>query len=202
MLFCPWAASPDGTLVAKAGVQVIGPDRASPGQLVDYYLSYYTFEPLQNALVALGVPEASLYEQSNPSGSYLTSARQVYWLLGGLPSGAEGLLKVQARFLWGVPRDFPDGASAILYSPDLDLAPFGFDPTAYYTYQPIVPGGSVVLTPAEIQAELNAYQEMNGLYQQALVDGYMLMGGSVGTLGGQPYTLLILLNGDQQSMLR
>ena len=119
----------------------------------------------------------------------------MYWKLGNLPAQSEGTRTVNAQTLWGLPNGYPDAAAALMGSPSLTIAPYVIDPTPLKEYIPITATGSTILTAGQINMALGANPNLQALYNSALAQGYIRVGGSViSTSDGKNTTQISLIH--------
>lgn len=64
--FFPWSVDENGTVPSQ--VRVEGPSRVGPGETVDYAVSYYAAEPIQDAVLVLVLPTSATYVDSTEGG--------------------------------------------------------------------------------------------------------------------------------------
>ena len=179
VLFEPWLQSPPedaGALGDRVIVSVGSPDFVSPGQTIDLVVKYVNLrsEPVTNALLVLQLPQAAEYQSSSHAGQYWSERDQVVWELGNIAPGASGLLTVRMRLMWGLPRNYRDGALALLSGDDyLSDTHSSEERSLYHALNATVPSGFQPISEAEYQAERNAEPALAALHQQALTEGFV-----------------------------
>ncbi len=163
---------PRGADQSDVQVYILGSNRMSPGQVVDYAVNYahYLTEPIQDALLIVRLPYLATYQASTPQGTYWPQRHELFWELGDLPAGTNARALVSVAYGWGIPRDTVDNLAAVLvgqnYQADL------LDRAAYQTYTPLATTATQPLTQAQWEAEAGANPDLNTLYTQAVNDGY------------------------------
>ncbi len=163
---------PRGSDQSDVQVYILGSNRMSPGQVVDYAVNYahYLTEPLQDALLIVRLPYLATYQASTPQGTYWPQRHEVFWELGDLPAGTNDRALVSVEYGWGIPRDKVDNLAAVLvgqnYEADL------LNRAAYQSYTPLATTATQPLTQAQWEDEARANLDLNTLYTQAVNDGY------------------------------
>ncbi len=147
---------------------VSGPQRASPGETVNYAIAYsnQTTQTVQNAVVVLALPVSSEFVDAIGGGIFWPERHQVFWRLGNLPPGSSGIVSARVRYLWGLPMDLQDSALAIVGGTSGIVTPFDIQP--YLTYTPTRVTSSVALSDAEVMAERQGYPDFGGIYNEAV----------------------------------
>ena len=155
-------------LVVELGV----PPTFVPGSIQDYSVAFSngTAEPVQDAVVMVALPDHADFLDDNGGGIVWPQRQQVFWKLGDLPPGSQGLLSFRVRFLWGIPFGVKD--TAVAYLGGTNLEPDEFDVQQYLDYVPADAVTEVQLTAAEVAAERAAYPELDQLYGQAMQQGF------------------------------
>jgi uncharacterized repeat protein (TIGR01451 family) len=76
----------------------------SPGETIDYIIEYRNqgLREAKNVVVMDRLPLEVEYISSTRNGKYDSSAKNVYWELGTVPPGTNGLLSVKVRVNWGL----------------------------------------------------------------------------------------------------
>jgi hypothetical protein len=163
---------PRGAEQSAVQVGILGANRMSPGQVVDYVVAYsnYLTEPLQNALLVVRLPYLATYQGSEPAGIYWPQHQVVFWKLGAVSPGTNTQAVISVKYGWGIPRDTVDNLAAVLvadnYQADL------LDRAVYQEYTPLAVTASHPLTQPQWEAAAGANPNLNNLYAQALADGY------------------------------
>lgn len=174
VLYDPWLTAPpeDGTINAGMLVSTGGPALISPGEVNDYAVQYLNLLPttVEDAVLMIQLPFAAEYLDSTDGGIYWPERHQVFWKLGDLPNGAQGLVSVRVRFRWGLAATYTDGSLTLLgasnYHTDV------LDSVEYYAYDPTLLTGVQHLTQAQFNTLLAANPDGQTLYNQALAEGY------------------------------
>jgi hypothetical protein len=204
VIFTPWLTAPPTQTLAldQVIVKTGGPRIASPGQTTDYAIQYTSLmtRAVQNAVLMLQLPNNSAYLESTDGGIYWPLRNQVFWRLGDLPAGANGIVSARIRFNWGVTWGTRDGTVAILAGTNYGQA--DMDVTPYLSYQSVSATGETPLSDAQVTAELAAYPNLRILFTRAISAGfaYRGWGGTRYTLdSGQPVTQVLLLSADRSA---
>ncbi len=174
ILFYPWlAAPPDGTeTVGSMLVSTGAPRLVSPGEFVDYAVQYLngTTSTIRSGLLVIQLPRAAEYLSSSDGGIYWPERDQVFWRLGDLAPGSQGLLSFRVRFAWGLPRGYNDSSLTIFsaenYNPD------ELDHQAYADYTPGGVAGVSLLSRPQFEARMGAAPALRTAYNAALAAGY------------------------------
>jgi hypothetical protein len=171
VLFVPWLEDEAGTVSTRLITQIAGPSRVSPGETVDYAVTYYAGAAVGNAVLVVTLPIAGEYETATGGGVYWPERHQVFWRLGDLEVGAEGTMAIRVSFSWGLPNG-KDKTLAVLVG---DGAGAGaFDAASYHAYRQPSVASSVGLSGAGLAAELAAHPELGELYTAATAQGFKL----------------------------
>jgi hypothetical protein len=194
VIFAPWAADEAGTVTQPVALDVLGPGRASPGQTVDYYVAYYTSQPLDDAVLVVTLPATTIYGGSLPEGIYHFRGNQVFWRLGDLGAAGEGMVQVTLTYLWGLPDNLDDGFSAILGSRSQDFGSYSFALQEYLDYAADASRTFASLSDAAIDAELAAHPALKAAYDAAILEGFTRLGGFSLTYGPDAFSILVLGN--------
>jgi hypothetical protein len=171
VLFVPWLEDESGTVSTRLITQLVGPTRVSPGQTVDYAVTYYAGAAVSNAVLVVTLPVAGEYEAATGGGIYWPERHQVFWRLGDLAVGDEGVESFRVAFSWGLP-DGKDKTLAVLVGDTAGAA--AFDVASYHAYRQPSIDASVVITGAELDAERAAHPELDQLYTAATAQGFKL----------------------------
>ncbi len=173
VLFNPWETQPvqEPVQVRAVSVQVDAPQRASPGETVQYALTFanQTAGSVTSAVLALALPPAATYMDSS-GGIYWPERHQVFWRLGTLAPGGPRRLVVRLRYGWGLANGLETRSIALFggsnYSGVLDVLP-------YLTYAPGTVSSQVALSRAQYDAERAGSAALQALFTQALAEGYL-----------------------------
>ncbi len=173
VLFAPWLTSPVVAGEAQTlVVRLAGPGRFVPGSTEEYEVLYanLTNQPIENAVMRVALPNFGDYLDSTGSGIFWPQRQQLFWKLGTLARGARGVLSFRVRFNWGVALGSKSTAVAQLGG--TNLSPAAFDIAAYLAFTPQTLLSATELSTAQVQAERDAYPELNQLLTTALGKGY------------------------------
>ncbi|MBI3977114.1 MAG: hypothetical protein HY331_02905 [Chloroflexi bacterium] len=200
VMYFPWVT--DRSTGQRAGLQVTGPSIASPGQRVDYAISYANGpdETIENAVAVLILPVAAVYVDSTAGGIYWPERHEVFWRLGNLAPEASGTLSARLRYYWGVPSNAVDTAVGILVGTNVGQA--GIVVAPYLTYTPRTIAGAVALSSGELQSERATYADLEKIYGEAIAAGFILGEASRLTMsGGESVVQVVLFNGNAGSVM-
>lgn len=200
VIYFPWIGDP--SVGMRAALHLSGPGRASPGQQVDYAISYANGpnETVENAVVVLILPVASEYVESTGGGLYWPERHEVFWKLGNLAPEGQGILSARVRYNWGIPSGATDTAVALLIG--TNVGPAAFDASRYLAYTPRSIVGTTALTTAELQAERNSYPDLSKIYDEAIAGGFSLGEASRLTPNtGEAIVQVTLLKGSQGAVM-
>jgi hypothetical protein len=175
VLYNPWLsdpslAGPEATRPAELQVQVIGNANFVPGSRQTYALNYRngTASTITNAVLVAWLPDSAYYLYSG-GGIYWANREQVFWKLGDLPPGTEGIVAFSVEYAWGIPFGVTDAVVAAIAGSN---APSDLITVSdYLAYIP------PVLTRTSLtQSEANTLLAGNGeaqlLYNQAVNEGF------------------------------
>ncbi len=200
VIFDPWLTeapvTPSGVVV-----EIRGPGTISPGQTVDYALTYanHTTATIQNAVLVFQMPSASSYITSTHEGRYWIDRQQIFWRLGDLLPETQGTVSAKVRYRWGLAADYTDTSIAVLVGSNLNQSLF--DLNAYLAYEPTLLTGSQPLSEAEFAAERAASPDLQTLYDQALADGFVYGSAEWMTISqGSPILQAILIQPDRREV--
>ncbi|RMF33047.1 MAG: DUF11 domain-containing protein, partial [Chloroflexi bacterium] len=194
-----------GTVSATLVLQPSGPQNVSPGQTVDYAVSYQNplTGTLRDVVIVAQLPEYAVYLSSTGGGLYWLERNQVVWKLGNVGPGQSGVLSVQVQYLWGLRngmlQSFRVTAAARNYpNPRIDL-------DEYLAFQPAVVITGREMTGAEVDDLLNNNPEVLQFVQLGQSKGFRFdKAGYKLTIdvGGQvtETTQLALLKPDEQEI--
>jgi uncharacterized repeat protein (TIGR01451 family) len=204
VIFTPWLTAPPtqtlglGQVVVKTG----GPRVVSPGQTVDYAVQYTSLmtRTISNTVLMLQLPSNSQYLESPDGGLYWPDRHQVFWRLGDVPPGGNGIVSARVRFDWGVDWGTKDGTVSILAGANYGQTEM--DVTPYLSYTPVTTTGETPLSDPQVATELAAYADMRILFTRAISAGFAYdgWGGTRSTLStGEPVTQVVLLSSDRSA---
>lgn len=202
VIFHPWNETrtveqpiPEEVLVVSSG-----PSRLSPGQQVDYMVSYnnFTTGAVQNSVLMVRLPALATYMESSAGGIYWPERHQVFWKLGTLPLGAQGKTWVRVQYQWGIPSGQTDNTATLLVGSNYNTGLL--DLNAYLNYVPPTVTASQSLSQSQWDALLAGAADLNALYTQALADGYLWASAERVTLNSGIVTQAVLIHGQQRNV--
>lgn len=178
VLFEPWLEGPPASEPLPGDTVVVStgaPDFVSPGQTVDYAISFLNLRSttVENALLVLQLPQAAEYVGSSGGGVYSPERDQVIWRLGDLAASSYGAVSASLRFAWGLPRGYRDRSMTLLsgdnYQPEL----FSTDErAALQTLEAPTVSSQRLLSAGEYSSERSTYAALAAAHSQAELDGY------------------------------
>jgi hypothetical protein len=196
VLFFPWAVDENGTVPTQVTVE--GPSRVSPGQTVEYAVSYYAGEAIEDAILVFLPPASSEYLPDGGGAIEWPERHEVFWRLGNLPADASGTVSARVQFAWGLPSGAGDLASARIGGTNVQGL---FEPAPYLAYAPTTILSTEALGEAQLTAELDAYPELRELHTRALSQGYVVVDArSVVTDAGAPFTQIVLMDAERRAV--
>ncbi len=173
VLFDPWLTSPDqGGGANGIVVELGGPGRFAPGDTVVYSVFYYngTNGTIDNAVLRFGMPANSQLLEIGKNGIFHAQRNQVFWKLGSLAAGAQGMVYVRVRYDFGLPDGLKATTAAQLSGSNLPAPLFRVDD--YLAYTPRMIQSVTDLSQAQAEALRAGAPALEKLYQQALADGF------------------------------
>lgn len=174
VLFDPWLTSPDQNGGGASGivVELGGPGRFAPGDTVVYSVFYYngTNSTIDNAVLRFGMPANSQLLEMGKNGIFHAQRNQVFWKLGSLPAGGQGMVYVRVRYDFGLPDGLKATTAAQLSGSNLPAPLFRVDD--YLAYTPRTIQSITDLSTAQVDALRAGAPALETLYQQALADGF------------------------------
>jgi hypothetical protein len=196
VLFFPWAVDEDGTVPTQVTVE--GPSGVSPGETVEYAVSYYAGEAIDDAVLVFLPPAYSEYLPDGSGAVEWPERHEVFWRLGNLPADASGIVAARVQFAWGLPSGAADLASARIGGTNVQGL---FEPEPYLAYTPTTILSTETLSDAQIAAELDSYPELRELHTRALSQGYVVVDArSVVTDAGAPFTQIVLMHPERRAV--
>ena len=121
VLYNPWLtdpalAGPAATRPAELQVQVIGQSNFVPGSRQTYAFAYRNGTPgtINNAVLVAYLPDTATYQYSEGSGLYWAAREQVFWKIGNLLPGAQGIVAMSVEYAWGIPFGVSDAVAAAI----------------------------------------------------------------------------------------
>jgi hypothetical protein len=191
VLFFPWAIDADGTVPSQ--VHVEGPTVVSPGQTVNYAVSYFAGEPMQDGVLVVVLPWIADFVDGGQGATYWPERNEVYWRLGDVTRGTEGARSFRVQYAWGLQNRSTDTVLARLGATNIALSEL--DVGAYLAHVPSQIVSETTLSDAELAAELSTSADLNALYQQAVSDGFALPRGTrTATTAGETVTEILLID--------
>jgi len=171
-----------------------GQDKFVPGGEEGYAIAYSNNtaqRTLQNAVLVIALPAFADYLDNSGGGILWPQRRQLFWKLGDLAPGSSGLVSFRVRFFWGIPFGIKDAVQAQMGGTNF---PGGFNVQSYLDYVPTTVVAERQLTSNEVQAERQAYPELNQLYSQATQEGFAFgVANSLTLSTGEQMTETVLL---------
>jgi hypothetical protein len=189
VLFVPWLEDESGTVLSKVFLQLAGPAQVSPGETVEYAISYYAGAAVADAVLMVSLPSSGEFVQATGGGVFWAARHEAFWRLGDLTPGAEGTLALTVRYAWGLPNGIEDAALALLGGSDTAADVFDVAPYLDYVEQAIA--SVAPLDASSIAAERAAHAAVATLAGKAEAAGFHLGGGARVTLSsGRELTLV------------
>lgn len=168
--FDPFLTTPpeESTLVGEMWVSSAGPNLISPGEVNDYAIQYLnlTADPILDAIAVIQLPLAGNYISSTNGGTYWPARHQVFWVLGDIAPGTQGMLTARVRFDWGLPRSYTDGSYTVLAGSNYQSEALDFDEYLNFDKDEL---DNIVSIDISVIPTNPAY---NTLYAEALADGF------------------------------
>lgn len=168
--FDPFLTAPpeDQSLVGDMWVSTAGPATISPGEVNDYAIQYLNLqaEPVYNAIAVLQLPLAGQYLSSTSGGTYWPARHQVFWVLGDINPGFQGMLTARVRFDWGLAGSYKDGSYTVLAGSNYQSEALNFDEYLNFDKDELEDTTSVDVN------EIPASPDFTFLYNQAIADGF------------------------------
>lgn len=172
--FIPFLDAPpeDETLVGDMWVSSAGPSWISPGEVNDYAIQYLnlTADPIYNAVAVIQLPLAGNYVSSTEGGIYWPGRHQVFWLLGDIAPGTQGMLTARVRFDWGLSPSYTDGSFTMLSGEN--YLPDEFDRSDYNNYSPDGISSVELRNQAEFDNWRASNPDLDALYIAAVAEGF------------------------------
>jgi len=168
--FDPFLTAPpeDQTLVGDMWVSTAGPATISPGEMNDYAIQYLNLqtETIYDAIAVIQLPLAGKYISSTEGGVYWPARNQVFWLLGDITPGSQGMLTARVRFDWGLASSYTDGSYAVLAGTNYQSDAINFD--EYLNFDKDEIEDITTIETSLIPASTN----FTTLYDQAIAEGF------------------------------
>lgn len=168
--FDPFLTAPpeDQSLAGDMWVSTAGPTAISPGEVNDYSLQYLNLqtESVLGAVAVIQLPLAGKYISSTSNGTYWPARHQVFWLLGDIAPGNQGMLTARVRFDWGLASSYTDGSYAVLAGTNYQSDAINFD--QYLNFDKDEIDDIISVETSTIPAS----QNFTTLYDQAIAEGF------------------------------
>jgi len=165
----------DGSLEVAAGlaVELVAPFIFVPGGVEAYSVAYSngTDQTVEDAVLLVSLPSLAEFTGDSGGGILWPQRQQLFWRLGDLAPGSTGLVSFRVQFLWGTPIGTFDPTVAQISGSNVDPAEFDVQP--YLEYQPVEVQEEHELTAQEVDAERQAYAELDQLWSQAEAEGFV-----------------------------
>jgi parallel beta-helix repeat protein len=172
--FAPWLTSPDETGGGNIGITVdlSGPGRYAPGDTIVYSVFYHngTGKAIDNAVLRFGMPANAVLLDASGGSVFHIERNHVFWKLGNLAPGGQGLVWVRVQYDWGLPNGMKTATAAQLSGANLPAPVFNVND--YLAYTPRTLQTLTDLTQAQVDQLRGASPELQKLYQQALAGGF------------------------------
>jgi len=168
--FDPFLTAPpeDQTLVGDMLVSTAGPATISPGEVNDYAIQYLNLqvEPVYDAIAVIQLPLGGKYISSTSGGIYWPARHQVFWVLGDITPGSQGMLTARVRFDWGLPGSYKDGSYTVLAGSNYQSEAINFD--EYLNFDKDELEGTISIEASKIPES----PDFSALYDQAIANGF------------------------------
>ncbi len=177
-------------------LRVIGPRFISPGETANYTIRYryQGSSPIEDGILTARLPQDAEYLSDNRQGIFWRERQELYWRLGTIQPGDELLIQVKVRYFWGIQGDRLNSLLARIggrnwHTDELDVTP-------YLAHTPEPPVSTESMNDEELAALLAANRTLKRLHDDAIDDGYQLLGASLlSSAGREPIPQIILLRG-------
>ena len=170
VLFDPWLTEPptEETIAGEMMVTTSGPAAISPGEVNDYAIQYLNLqtEMIYNAIAVIQLPLAGKYISSTEGGVYWPARHQVFWLLGDITPGSQGMLTARVRFNWGLASSYTDGSYTVLAGSNYQADALDFDDYLNFDKDEL---DDIISIEATV---IPADPAFNALYAEAIADGF------------------------------
>jgi len=168
--FDPFLTAPpeDQILVGDMLVSTAGPATISPGEVNDYAIQYLNLqaEPVYDAIAVIQLPLGGTYLSSTSGGTYWPARHQVFWVLGDITPGSQGMLTARVRFDWGLPGSYKDGSYTVLAGSNYQSEALNFD--EYLNFDKDELEDIIRIETSDILAS----PDFTALYNQAIAYGF------------------------------
>ncbi len=170
VLFDPWLTEPptEETIAGEMMVSTAGPASISPGEINDYAIQYLNLQPetIYDAIAVIQLPLAGKYISSTEGGVYWPARHQVFWVLGDITPGSQGMLTARVRFDWGLASSYTDGSYTVLAGTNYQSDAIDFDD--YLNFDKDEIDDIISVETSTIPASPN----FTTLYDQAIAEGF------------------------------
>ena len=170
VLFDPWLTEPptEETIAGEMMVSTAGPASISPGEINDYAIQYLNLQPetIYDAIAVIQLPLAGKYISSTEGGVYWPARHQVFWVLGDITPGSQGMLTARVRFDWGLASSYTDGSYTVLAGSNYQSEAINFD--EYLNFDKDDLEDIITIETSTIPASPNFTE----LYNQAIAAGF------------------------------
>ena len=202
--FNPFLTTPpeDQTLVGEMWVSSAGPSMISPGEVNDYAIQYLnlTADPIYDAVAVIQLPLAGTYVSSTEGGIYWPGRHQVFWVLGDIAPGTQGMLTARVRYDWGLAASYRDGSFTMLsgtnYKPD-DL-----NREDYLNYSPDDISSILRRGQADFDTWRASNPDLETLYSAAVAEGFAFIEASETSFDGGRVVKTALLRTVDKTLAR
>ena len=202
--FNPFLTTPpeDQTLVGEMWVSSAGPSMISPGEVNDYAIQYLnlTADPIYDAVAVIQLPLAGTYVSSTEGGTYWPGRHQVFWVLGDIAPGTQGMLTARVRYDWGLAASYRDGSFTMLsgtnYKPD------ELNRDDYKNYTPDDISSILRRGQADFDTWRASNPDLETLYSAAVAEGFAFIEASETSFDGGRVVKTALLRTADKTLAR
>jgi hypothetical protein len=170
VLFDPWLTEPptEETIAGEMMVSTAGPASISPGEVNDYAIQYLNLQPetIYDAIAVIQLPLAGKYISSTEGGVYWPARHQVFWVLGDITPGSQGMLTARVRFEWGLASSYTDGSYTMLVGSNYQSEAINF--AEYLNFDKDDLEDIITIETSTIPAS----PSFTELYNQAIAEGF------------------------------
>jgi len=164
-----FGAAAKGLMITMWGPQIV-----SPGERVTYVVEYkntLSFDA-ENVVVEVPLPASATFVTCSEGCIYRQEYEELFWKLGTVHAGEQGLVTVTLEYLWGIP---PHLKTQIVGRIDASNSPVHLlsDINNYLDYIPADILSQRYLSQAEITALLGSDSNLKALYQLTLTMGFV-----------------------------
>lgn len=202
--FNPFLTTPpeEQTLVGEMWVSSAGPSMISPGEVNDYAIQYLnlTADPIYDAVAVIQLPLAGNYLSSTEGGIYWPGRHQVFWVLGDIAPGTQGMLTARVRYDWGLAASYRDGSFTMLsgtnYKPD------ELNRDDYQNYSPDDISSILRKDQTDFDNWRASNPDLETLYNAALAEGFAFIEASETSFDGGRVVKTALLRTSDKTLAR